>query len=62
LKGVKVGVVGGLHANVTCEVGVATGEPKLYPVTLTVKFGGSAEISAKKARMASRPRAASPKR
>lgn len=48
VKGVKVGVVGGLHANVTCEVGIATGEPKLYPVTLTVKFGGSAEISAKK--------------
>ena len=48
VKGVKLGVVGGLHANVTCKVGVATGEPKLYPVTLTVKFGGSAEISAKK--------------
>jgi hypothetical protein len=48
VKGVEVGVVGGLHANVTCNVGIATGEPKLYPVTLKVKFGGSAGISAKK--------------
>jgi len=43
--GRHVGVVGGLHANVMCKVGEPTGEPKVYPVTVTVTFGGSAAVS-----------------
>ena len=39
--GMQAGVVGGLHANVLCKVGEPTGNPKRYPVSLTVSFGGS---------------------
>ena len=34
-----------VHANVTCKIGDPSGEPKLYPVTVTVSFGGSASVS-----------------
>lgn len=43
--GTQAGVVGGLHANVLCKVGEATGDPKRYPVSLTVSFGGSIAVS-----------------
>jgi len=44
-KGMQAGVVAGLHANVLCRVGEPSGEPKLYPVTVTVSFGGSVAVS-----------------
>ena len=44
-KGRHAGVVAGLHANVSCKVGEPSGEPKVYPVTVTVSFGGSAAVS-----------------
>jgi hypothetical protein len=43
--GAHVGVVGGLHANVLCKVGEPQGDPKIYPVTVTVSFGASAGVS-----------------
>jgi len=43
--GAHVGVVGGLHASVLCKVGEPTGDPKVYPVTVTVNFGASAGVS-----------------
>ncbi len=43
--GHKVGLVGGLHAQVACEVGPPAGEKRLYPVKLTVSFGASAKVS-----------------
>ncbi|MEO5883816.1 MAG: hypothetical protein ABIQ06_15470 [Caldimonas sp.] len=44
-EGMQAGVVGGLHANVVCEVGEPTGNPKRYRVSLTVSFGGSIAVS-----------------
>ena len=44
-KGMQAGVVAGLHANVMCKIGEPSGEPKLYPVTVTVSFGGSVAVS-----------------
>ena len=38
-------IVGGLHASVVCHVGEPVGEPKKYPVSLTVTFGASAGAS-----------------
>jgi hypothetical protein len=40
-SGMQGRFVGGLHANVVCKVGEPSGDPKLYPVSLTVSFGGS---------------------
>jgi hypothetical protein len=44
-KGLQAGVVGELHGNVTCKVGEPKGDPKRWPVTVTVSFGGSAGLS-----------------
>ena len=44
-QGLQAGVVGGLHANVMCKVGEPKGEPKMYPVTVTVSFGASLAVS-----------------
>jgi hypothetical protein len=44
--GRQVGVVGGLHANVVCNVGEPKGDPPVYAVTVTVSFGGSVGVSA----------------
>ncbi len=43
--GKQAGVSLSLHANVSCKIGGPSGEPKLYPVTVTVSFGGSAGVS-----------------
>ena len=44
--GRQVGAVGGLHANVVCNVGEPKGDPPVYAVTVTVSFGGSVGVSA----------------
>lgn len=43
--GFEAGAVVGLHANVACAIGDPVGDPKRYPVTLTVSFGASAKVS-----------------
>lgn len=43
--GKQAGVVAGLHANVVCNIGKPSGDPLLYPVTLTVSFGASLAVS-----------------
>ena len=44
-NGFKAGAVVGLHANVSCKIGEPSGDPKRYPVILTVSFGASAKVS-----------------
>src|SRR5579871_6467551 len=44
-NGFKAGAVVGLHANVSCKIGEPSGNPKRYPVVLTVSFGASAKLS-----------------
>jgi len=44
-KGMQARGGGELHANVLCKVGEPKGDPKLYPVTVTVSFGGSVAVS-----------------
>ncbi|MBX3607110.1 MAG: hypothetical protein KF788_17660 [Piscinibacter sp.] len=48
--GVNVGVVGGLHANVSCKIGEPTGQPAKYPVTLTVQLGAEIKLSGGRAK------------
>ncbi len=43
--GMQAGFVAGLHANVVCNVGKPSGDPPMYPVTLTVSFGASVALS-----------------
>lgn len=45
-KGRQAGASLSLHANVTCKIGDPKGEPKLYPVTVTVSFVASGSLSA----------------
>ena len=44
-KGMQAGATLSVHANVKCQIGEPKGEPKLYPVTLTVSFGGALGVS-----------------
>ncbi len=44
-KGMQAGATLSVHANVSCKIGEPKGEPKMYPVTLTVSFGGLAGVS-----------------
>jgi hypothetical protein len=37
----QAGLTGKLHANVALKIGEPTGDPKRYPVSLTVSFGGA---------------------
>ena len=44
-NGAQAGATLSVHANVKCQIGEPKGEPKLYPVTLTVSFGGAIGVS-----------------
>lgn len=46
--GVTRGVVGGLHANMTCSIGDPKGEPALYPVTIEISLGAEITVNAGK--------------
>ena len=45
-KGLQAGFVAGVHANVKCQIGEPSGNPKMYDVTLTVSFEASVGVSA----------------
>lgn len=47
-NGVSTGLVGGLHANVKCEIGNPSGNPRTYPVTLEVDLGAEITVGAGK--------------
>lgn len=49
-SGAYTGAVGGLHGNVTCNIGDPKGEPPLYPLTLVASLGADITLKAGKAK------------